>query len=272
MDKIEISSKPVRFPPAGRCIYCGTTDSQLSDEHIVPFGLAGNALVLPNSSCALCAKVTAKIENDVLRKQFLELRTALKIPTRNKKDRPTEFDLSMHFSKDGDSFGDASSQIEAMLPEEFPWQCLGLMMDRAGFLLGVPRFQPLSWDFWSIGNAAPKVPLAGYRAVAMRAGKINPYTFARFLAKIGHSYACAHYGRDAFEPMLLDLIYGKTDGAFRHWIGGDLTVQPPMPGKLHYVSATQVERGGSTYIVARMQLFRMLGTPAYHAVVGRLLG
>lgn len=268
MEKIDIITAPIRFPPAGLCIYCGTTDAKLTDEHIVPFGLAGHALVLPKSSCEACATVTGKIENEVLGKQFRELRTALKIPSRRK--RPTGFDLRLSFSKDGENFGDASSQIDAIPPDEFPWRCFGLMMDKAGFLLGVPRFQPLEWSFWSIGKNAPKVPMQGFKAVAIQTGQINPYVFAQFLAKVAHSYACAYFGLKAFEPMLLDLIYGKTDGGFRHWVGGDLAVQPPMPGKLHHVSATRIERGGSVFLIVHIHLFRMLGTPAYHVVVGRL--
>jgi hypothetical protein len=45
-----------RSSPVGYCIYCQATD-ELTNEHILPFGLSGTA-VLPKSSCKACAKIT----------------------------------------------------------------------------------------------------------------------------------------------------------------------------------------------------------------------
>ena len=47
-----------RYAPVGRCIYCGAFSNALTKEHIIPFGLAGNALVLPKASCQTCAAIT----------------------------------------------------------------------------------------------------------------------------------------------------------------------------------------------------------------------
>ena len=41
----------------GRCIYCGTTEGKLSEEHITPYGLGG-LLVLQEASCERCARIT----------------------------------------------------------------------------------------------------------------------------------------------------------------------------------------------------------------------
>ena len=54
-----------RFPRVGKCIYCGSTD-KLTDEHVLPLGLSGTA-VLPDASCTERAKITGKVEQDVLR-------------------------------------------------------------------------------------------------------------------------------------------------------------------------------------------------------------
>jgi hypothetical protein len=240
----------------------------LDKEHIIPFGLAGNALVLPAASCVKCAEITSKIETFVLQRQMIEMRTALGLPTRKKKNRPTKFELYTSSSGDG-SFLDAVGQSVDVTPQDFPWAFNGLMMGPAGFLLGSPPFQPLPWEFFSTGptvNRTEKKTRTHFEAV--RVGQLNPYMFARFLAKIAHSYAFAHHAR--MEPMLLDLIFGKTDGSFRYWIGGDSTAQPRQDGKLHHVSLRTVTRGGSNYVLATIHLCRMLGTPVYHAVVGRV--
>ncbi len=42
------------YQEVGSCIYCGSTDN-LSNEHIIPYGLGGN-LELPKSSCSRCAR------------------------------------------------------------------------------------------------------------------------------------------------------------------------------------------------------------------------
>lgn len=50
--RLDVPAKS-RFLPVGYCIYCGSTD-ELGDEHIVPYGLSGDA-VIPKGSCAVCA-------------------------------------------------------------------------------------------------------------------------------------------------------------------------------------------------------------------------
>ena len=51
------------YPSFGECVYCGAsgTDVELTDEHIVPFSLGGNAVIL-RGSCEACAAETSKIE------------------------------------------------------------------------------------------------------------------------------------------------------------------------------------------------------------------
>lgn len=78
------------FPPVGKCIYCGSTNN-LTDEHIVPFGLGGN-LELPKSSCKECARITSKFELAVLRGSMRPARIYREIQSRNNhSDAPTNF-------------------------------------------------------------------------------------------------------------------------------------------------------------------------------------
>jgi hypothetical protein len=55
---IDIISETKRFPPVGRCVYCGVYSDKLEMEHVLPFGIAGNAMLLPKSSCRTCASIT----------------------------------------------------------------------------------------------------------------------------------------------------------------------------------------------------------------------
>lgn len=77
--------------PIGRCIYCLRRDVELTDEHIVPYGL-GNTLgdILYKASCNACAKITSRFETTMLRENLLPLRSVLQMPSRkNKKSYQT---------------------------------------------------------------------------------------------------------------------------------------------------------------------------------------
>src|SRR5438876_10039435 len=69
------------YPPVGHCIYCSGTDN-LTREHIVPFGLHGNA-VLPAASCASCRQLTSAFEFQVLRGSMRTVRVICNVRARS---------------------------------------------------------------------------------------------------------------------------------------------------------------------------------------------
>src|ERR1022692_2258605 len=75
-----------RDDPVRRCIYCGTTEGRLSDEHVTPYGLSGR-LVLVDASCDRHAKVTSALEKRILRDMLFAARAALGTRTRDPKER-----------------------------------------------------------------------------------------------------------------------------------------------------------------------------------------
>jgi hypothetical protein len=66
-----------RYPSVATCIYCGTIQPPLSDEHVIAYGLDGDD-ILPNASCKVCAAITSKVEAHCLRKLFVPARFHLK--------------------------------------------------------------------------------------------------------------------------------------------------------------------------------------------------
>lgn len=84
----------------GKCIYCGTTERKLTDEHITPFGLSGRMELL-NASCRPCADITRDIENVVLG-SMRAARAALKTKTRTRRNR--NMPQPMFVEKDGRRF------------------------------------------------------------------------------------------------------------------------------------------------------------------------
>src|SRR5689334_18494616 len=80
-----------RYQPVGRCIYCGTGDD-LTDEHVIAFGLKGH-LLLPKASCRKCARITGWVEQQCLRHMLGPFRRRLNFPTRKPKERVTHLPL-----------------------------------------------------------------------------------------------------------------------------------------------------------------------------------
>lgn len=87
--RVDIVQQKRTYPPVGRCIYCGTKEGDLTDEHIVPFALGGN-MILPKASCIPCQRIiNQEIETptlNVLSGSYGPLRLGLNLPTRNKKN------------------------------------------------------------------------------------------------------------------------------------------------------------------------------------------
>jgi hypothetical protein len=65
--------KPIRM--IGACIYCNSTEPPLTQEHVLPKGLAGfkapighhEAIILRKASCEKCREITRVIEGDCMR-------------------------------------------------------------------------------------------------------------------------------------------------------------------------------------------------------------
>lgn len=70
----------------GKCIYCRKSDVPLSDEHIIPYGLNGNEVLL-DASCNECNKITSAFEGHVLGRAFVLPRLGLQMRTRHRKDK-----------------------------------------------------------------------------------------------------------------------------------------------------------------------------------------
>ena len=63
---IEIITPKQLYLPAHKCIYCGATPPRLNEEHIVPFAIAGDLAVLPESSCDCCTNINRPLRTEML--------------------------------------------------------------------------------------------------------------------------------------------------------------------------------------------------------------
>lgn len=253
------------YASLGSCAYCGglgTAKQPLTKEHIIPYGLGGN-LALPKSSCTKCQIITSDLERLCLRKMFGSVRIALGLGTRRPHKRPTH--LSM-LADPGEP-----EEREILIPASGRPLFLALWNFGTPKLLGGDHDDVA--DIWMYGNSLDGLSkFAGQHRYIGLSVNTDSWTTCRLLGKIAHTYAVAEYGNDAFTPLLVDLILNKGDIKLQpmELIGANRG-RPNDPGVdcLHELSLHTVSHQGLNYVVAKIRLFAMLGSPTYTVIVGR---
>lgn len=258
-----------RYKPANVCIYCDRSDVDLTDEHIVPYGLGGN-LILPKSSCKSCARVTgAEVEQICLRKTLIESRVKYNLPTRNKKDRPTTFRISI---------GEPPHQWSKDLPiDELPLRCWALpTYNFPGLLLQISPNECKRPHIHCEVSAADMSSLLrhgyGIHPVGLTLAQTSISHFGRMLGKIAHAFAYAEIGPKKFRPCLQGLILqGHPRQEF--WIGEDLNELREPDDTLYDLRLCEyLCRNGARFLAVRVRLLGFLGTPNYLVAVGSYIG
>ncbi len=251
----------------GACIYCGSTDD-LTDEHVIPFGLAGKHQ-LRKASCRTCMKKTSLWERRVLNDTLGPFRAVLGLPTRHPKRRSTDFTARV---RRGDQWTEERIPLDKITATAaFP------KLDPPGAYEG----REPSTTFWTRGAIAITAIRndESERHPARRAGvdgilipiATYPAAFMRMLAKIAWGFTVAQFGHDAVEPEILGIILG-TDDHVGHWVGFPLEVGSLFDGPPTSTFRVTVFNNGAGAVFAGIQLFGPQGGPEYQVVVGTLRG
>ena len=173
----------------GQCIYCRTTTGELQKEHIIPYGLNGEHLLL-HASCNSCADITKGFEQKVLRNALLESRTGLQLQTRRPRERPTHFRLTVERNGQEELIQVPANQHLAMLT--LPLFNIPACLDKRPYSHGIEV--PGARCVQVAGK--PTSELAEqYQASAITIQvSYEVVAFARMLAKIAYGFAVAKYG------------------------------------------------------------------------------
>jgi len=244
----------------GKCIYCGSTEN-LSKEHIVPYGLKGEFILL-KASCTRHGLTTSLFEKDVQRQQFLLARSVLKLPTRKPENRPTEY--TFEGEKDG-------QKITRTLPlDKCPSFFTMLLLKKPRYIAGQD-------------DEKGTIEVTGFRPYAMKIERISEalgmdtiywsttfegHSFERMLAKVAYGMVILQYVPDALEKCyVLPCILGE-DADIGKWVGSgrDFDALPKEKG-LHIITVRQ-KGNGEVYVYIR--LFASFNTPEYLVIVGSL--
>lgn len=259
----------VRYPAVDRCIYCGATEppgaSRFTDEHIIPLALGGN-LILPRASCTDCAAIiNREIETPVLFKEWGYLRIKRNFPTRSKKKRATRREYVTHTRLDGRPMQIPVRDYTCPVPL--------YKFKQARILNGLPRGDDnFHWTMEILSTPDEEAEMQRKFPEWNRRHSIlmQPYQFARLLAKIAFSYAVAEYGLGAFRPLVVDIIRGRSDDYF-YSVGGELEIQAAIPGGDHVTDIKVLFRSTrQALLIVDVRLFSQIRTPAYHIVVGEI--
>jgi hypothetical protein len=182
----------------------------------------------------------------------------MKLPTRRKKDRPTELPFTV-------TNQDGSLQTHTLPVSEHPTTCIMFQFE--------PEFQPATYDtkIWMGGLDKREVELVRkkYGGKGFTGGAFHPMAFVQMLAKIAHAHAVAVCGLGSFEPLLLNMILNRPFG-WGHFVGSRLGEDILAEPFLHLVHLESRTVGTDMYLVAFIRLFAPLGAPRYHVAVGRL--
>jgi len=192
----------------GKCIYCKKSGVALSEEHIIPYGLNGNQVLL-NASCSDCSKITSAFELDILRHTFMLPRKVFKMRSRHNHDDeiPAKLEIegktvqSIKIPKD-------DAPIMFALPIFLPPSVLDNRPFQPG-IQGTGEFQIN--EIRGIAKEKLRKKHGGPSIVSFDIA-YKPTNFARMLAKIAYGFAVANFGIDDIEDLgILSAIKGETD-------------------------------------------------------------
>jgi hypothetical protein len=227
-----------------------------------------------------CQKIIQKYEQEVLKKQLGVFRTQVDAPSRNKKERPT--DIAMQFIEVNEqglvvrdlgtrsvAVRDAplmislwSSPVPRLLnPNDSGWQSLG---------------KPWTYfDQQAMTCIVKQVAdSTGAKHVAAKIGEVNRVHYLRLLAKTAHAYAAAEMGLDAFDQLLVDVILCRRDDV--ETFVGDLPHESPFEADgshtLQIAIGEALDGPVAGYLVARIVLYPLLGSPEHVVILGRPRG
>jgi hypothetical protein len=253
----------LKYPPVGHCIYCGET-SQLSCEHILPFGLSGTA-ELPEASCEGCRKITGQVEQIVLRGPMWPVRVYRELKSRTKhKEAPKTYPLTI--------IRGAQEVLVSLLPKEypillpFPVFSPPAVLDPQGYREGIRVKGIATISF----GPRPEEVLKKHRAEHIQIARdLKPVEFARMLAKIAYAWAVAERQIDALngESCVVSAILGKTDDIGR-WVGTLGQPSSHLSNTLHHLAIHRDENRGM--LIAEVRLFADSQTPSYGIILGKI--
>jgi len=257
----------------GKCIYCKKSDVKLSDEHVIPYGLNGNQVLL-DAGCSDCSKITSAFERDILRHAFLLPRKAFRMRSYNKRKDEVPAKLEIGETVKYIKIPKDDAPIIFALPIFLQPSILDNRSFQPG-IQGTGEFQ--IHEIRGIAKEKLRKKHGGPGTVSFDIA-YNPNNFARMIAKIAYGFAVAHYGIDDIEDLgIVSAILGETDDIGK-WVGcvDDEKFAPNTvlhSWQLQINASYQIDKPRESMdarLLYKISLFSLFNTPEYTVVVGNV--
>lgn len=229
----------------------------LTREHIVPYSLGGHH-VIDGASCAKCADITKRFEQDVARELWGDARVAAAAPSRRKKERPTHIEVGH------------PKRIKVPF-SEYQASFVFYKMPLPGILQGLEPTVDLSstWKLIAISDDEKLKLFAGKHGTAATIELRHvPLSFGRMIAKIGYGHILTQLDIGDFEPLILPHILGDETN-ISYLVGCRADEKEPFEGLGYKLSTVITGLAEMAYVIAEVRLLANCHTPIYSVVVGR---
>jgi len=247
----------VRHAPLGRCLYCLSSSDPLTEEHLIPQSLGGR-LTLRDAVCEPCRRLTGRLEQLTLDREFAVPRTLLALKRRRARGKgPARLPA---VAVEGDD------PAAALTPDTFPRTFSLPAFEPAGLLAGTAQTTASAHVDFVACRLNLGTPTRQARAIAPPLA--DPHAYAWSIAKWAYALAVAERGLDCCDTQpMRDLMQGRRDDVFA-FVG---TRSPREPAPRDWLHAATLHDDGP-WLTLRLALLASAGMPPYEIVIGRRHG
>jgi hypothetical protein len=246
--------RPLRRAPLACCMYCLAAGVPRTEEHLIPQALGGR-WTLRDAVCEPCRRLTGRLEQIALAREFLVPRTLLALKRRRARGSgPARLPTVT-------LVGDAAPS--APTPDTFPRGFSLPAFEPAGLLCGVDRARtPPRID---VVDCHLDLGTPTRHAVAAAPPLDDPHAYAWSVAKWAYALAVAERGPDCCDTRpMRDLLLGKRDDVFS-FVGNP----SPRAGASREWLHDFALREDGPWLTVTLALFASAGMAPFEVVVGR---
>jgi hypothetical protein len=269
----DVAGKEVAVKGGGVCIYCGWEggDGGLRDEHIVPYSLGGNTVLL-KATCADCEAITSYLDGYMANAIFGHFRVHAGLQSRS--GHPDTLPATVELS-DGQRAIELATGDHPYFLNMPIWRPPGFM---TGKQLGDGFGEAGRFTYWYMPPKFRDLLCLKDGDMARIIDTSRPHNlsaFTRGLAKIAYCNAVMKYGLDGFRHLATpDIILGRYPN-IAYFVGSDPTApSPPYPrGRQHSVGLGSITYTHTKFQTAAIRLFGDSGAgekgmPFYTVIYG----
>ena len=247
--------RPLRAAPLACCMYCLATGVPRSAEHLIPQAIGGR-LLLRDAVCEPCRRLTGRLEQQTLDRDFVVPKTLLALKRRRAR-------------------GQGPGRLPAVRIEGVDDTPTTLTADLFPRGFGLPTFDPAGLLADVDRTASP--PRIGFvdcmlelgtptrRTVAATPPLADPHAYAYSIAKWAYALMVAQRGMDGCDTRAMrDLMLGKRHDVFA-FVGSPAA---PVAASREWLHDFAVD-DSRPWLTVSLALFASAGMVPYEVVVGR---